>query len=188
MLVVGGTELNPGPQMEEKIERLLNHMMAQSEEGKKIRELREKNKTSMEKLQSRINEFGAKIDQLSRSGKTMKEEQERIKHLVNVREVKRERIERELNFVADWRRKNNLLIFGIDDFPHESYIDTLKITEEFLKTKIKVDVMNLHINSVMRIGRRRYSRPILVRFTSYSKIIEVLKGTRNLAGTNIRIK
>jgi hypothetical protein len=28
MLVIGGIELNPGPQMEEKIERLLNHMMA----------------------------------------------------------------------------------------------------------------------------------------------------------------
>jgi hypothetical protein len=53
---------------------------------------------------------------------------------------------------------------------------------------MKVDVMNWHIDSVMRIGRRRGSQPILVRFTSYSKKIEVLKGTQNLAGTNIRIK
>jgi hypothetical protein len=77
--------------------------------------------------------------------------------------------------VADWRREKILLICGIDGYPHESYFDTLKITEEFLRTKIKVDVMNWHIDSIMRIGRRG-SRPILVRFTSYLKKIGVLKG------------
>jgi hypothetical protein len=51
MMVTGGIETNPEPEMEEKIERLLDHMMAQIEEGKRIRELLEKNKTSMEILQ-----------------------------------------------------------------------------------------------------------------------------------------
>jgi hypothetical protein len=37
---------------------------------------------------------------------------------------------------------------------------------------MKVDVMNWHIDSAMRIGRRRGSQPILVRFTSYAKKIE----------------
>jgi hypothetical protein len=176
MLVIGGIETNPGP----KMERLLDYMMAQREEGKMILELLEKNKT-MEKLQNTIKEFGTKTDQLIQSAKTMKGEQERIKNLVSIWEVKQKRTEGELSFVADWRRKNNLLIFGTDEYPLEPHTDTLKINEEFLKTKMKVDVMNWHINSVVRIGRRRGSRPILVRFTSYSKKIEVLKGTRNLA-------
>jgi hypothetical protein len=39
MLVTGGTETNPGPQMQEKMERLSDHMMAQrEEEGKRMRE------------------------------------------------------------------------------------------------------------------------------------------------------
>jgi hypothetical protein len=38
MLVIGGTETNPGPQMEEKMKRLSDHMMAQCK-GKRIREL-----------------------------------------------------------------------------------------------------------------------------------------------------
>jgi hypothetical protein len=79
------------------------------------------NKTSMEKLQNTTKEFGTKIDQLSLSAKTMKEEEERIKNLVNSWEVKQKRIEGELSFVADWHRKNNLLVFGIDEYPHESY-------------------------------------------------------------------
>jgi hypothetical protein len=89
--------------------------------------------------------------------------------------------------VANWRRNNNLLIFGKDEYPHESYFDMLKINEEFLRMKMKVDVMNWHIDSVMRIGRRG-SRLILVGFTSSSKKIEVLKVTRNSVGTNIRIE
>jgi hypothetical protein len=36
MLVIGGIETNPGPQMQEKMERLLAHMMAQHREGKRI--------------------------------------------------------------------------------------------------------------------------------------------------------
>jgi hypothetical protein len=85
----------------------------------------------------------------------MKEEEERVKNLVNSWEVKQKRIEGEVSFVADWCRKNKLFIFGIDEYPHESYFDMLKITEEFLRAKMKVDIMNWHIDSVMRIGRRR---------------------------------
>jgi hypothetical protein len=51
-LVIGGTETHPGPQMEEKMRRLLHHMLAQHEEGTKIQQFLEKNKTSMEILQN----------------------------------------------------------------------------------------------------------------------------------------
>jgi archaellum component FlaC len=88
MLVTGGTETKPCPQMEAKMERLSDHMMAQREEGKRIREFPEKSKTSMGKLQNTIKEFGTKIEQLSQLAKTMKEEQERIKNLTNSWEVK----------------------------------------------------------------------------------------------------
>jgi hypothetical protein len=137
-------------------------MMAQREEGKRIQELLEKNKTSLEKLQNNKKEFGIKIDQLSQSAETMKEEQERIKNLANSWEVKQKRIEGELSFIADWRRKNNLLIFGIDEYPHEPYFDRLTRIFE----NVNDGGRNELAHSVMRIGRRRGSRPILVRFTT----------------------
>jgi predicted Rossmann fold nucleotide-binding protein DprA/Smf involved in DNA uptake len=114
-------------------------MMAQHKESKRIQELLEKNKTSMKKLQSTIKEFGTKTDQLTQSAKTMKEEQEKIKNLVNSWEVKQKKTEGKLSFEADWCRKNNLLIFGIDEYPNKSYFDTLKKTEEFLRMKMKVE-------------------------------------------------
>jgi hypothetical protein len=50
---------------------------------------------------------------MSETTETVKEEQERIKKLINNWEVKQKWKEEELNFVDDWRTKNNLLIFGI---------------------------------------------------------------------------
>jgi hypothetical protein len=45
----------------------------------------------------------------------MKEEQERIKNLVNNWEVKQKGIEDKLSFAGDWHMKNNLINFGIDE-------------------------------------------------------------------------
>jgi hypothetical protein len=53
-------------------------------------------------------------------------EQERLKNPVDSCEVKKKGREDELGFVADWQRKNNLLIFGTDEYPHESYLARLK--------------------------------------------------------------
>jgi hypothetical protein len=50
---------------------------------------------------------------------------------------------------VDWCSKNNLLIFGIYEYPHESHSDMIKIPKEFLKTKLKMDVMNWHVDRAM---------------------------------------
>jgi hypothetical protein len=55
---------------------------------------------------------------LSESAKTVKEEPEKIKNVVNSWEVKQKGIEEELSFVEDWCR-NNLLIFGTDEHPYQ---------------------------------------------------------------------
>jgi hypothetical protein len=48
-------------------------MMAHCEEGERIRELLKKNKTSVERLQNPIKEFGTKIDQLCKWGTSIQE-------------------------------------------------------------------------------------------------------------------
>jgi hypothetical protein len=53
------------------------------------------------------------------------------------------------------------------------------------ENKNEDNVMNRDLDSIIRIWWRRGSTLVLVKFTSYSKKAEVLKGTRNLAGTNI---
>jgi hypothetical protein len=44
-------------------------------------------------------------------------------------------LEEELSPVDDWFRKNNLIFFGLEEYPHEIYFDTPKISEIFNKNK-----------------------------------------------------
>jgi hypothetical protein len=37
------------------------------------------------------------------------------------------------------------------------------------------------------VGRRKWERPILIKFTSFSKKLEVLKNKRNLAGSKVSV-
>jgi NAD-specific glutamate dehydrogenase len=103
----------------------------------------------MEVLQNTIKELGTKIDQLSETAKTMKEEQERIKNLMISRDMKQKGTEEEVSFVENWCQKNNLLIFGTSAYPYESYFGTLKITEDFFRMNMRVDVMNWHSDSAI---------------------------------------
>jgi archaellum component FlaC len=48
------------------------------------------------------------MSQISQTTKIM-EEQERIKKLVKMLEVKRKGLTEDLNFVDDWRKENNLI-------------------------------------------------------------------------------
>jgi len=82
---------------------------------------------------------------------------------------------------------NNLLLFGTDDYPHGSYFSTLTIggNTEF---QMRVDVLKWHVYSVGRLSKGTEGRPILVKFTSFRKKLEVLTTTRNLAAKSIRIE
>jgi hypothetical protein len=95
-------------------------------------------------------------------------------------------MEKVCDFTDEWRRRNNMLIFGIEEYPHETYFDTLITAEDVLKMKVKVEITNWHIERVQRLGMMRGYRPILVNFTSFLKKLDVLlQATRNLAGTRV---
>jgi hypothetical protein len=47
--------------------------------------------------------------------------------------------------------------------------------------------MSRNIDYVTRLGRGKRKRPILTKFTSFVKKLEVLKNKRNLAGSKVRV-
>jgi hypothetical protein len=142
----------------------------------------ERNKTSVDNVCT-------KLDKLNEIMMKMQEEHERLKGLVNTWEVKQKVMGQKCDFMDEWRRRNNISIFGIEEYPLETYFDTLKITEDILKTKVKVEIVDWRIEKVHRLGRSRGNRLILVSFTSSSKKIEVglLQAKQKLTGTKIRI-
>jgi hypothetical protein len=70
-------------------------------------------------------------------------------------EEKLREMENKCDFMDERRRKNNVLMFGIEECSRETYFETLKITEGILLSKLKVDVSNYHIECVRRLGRNR---------------------------------
>jgi hypothetical protein len=53
---------------------------------------------------------------------------------------------------------------------------------------MRIDIASWHIDTVTRLGKRKGSCPILVRFLLYLKKYEILLNTRSLAGSGIRIE
>jgi chromosome segregation ATPase len=131
LLVIGGTESNPGPspQLEGKINQLLAHMKQQEEESKGVRDLLEGQKKNMQELRVSITGFDTKICGLGEMVKMLTEEQDRVKNLVKTWERKQGEYEHELRVLEGQQRRKNILIFGVEECPNEGYFDTLKIVE-----------------------------------------------------------
>jgi hypothetical protein len=85
-------------------------------------------------------------------------------------------------------RKNNLIVFGLEERNGERYEDMQKIVEQLVMEKMGVHGIQGHTDYVTRPGRSRGNRPIFVKFTTFSKKLEVLKNTRKLTGSKIRVE
>jgi hypothetical protein len=111
------------------------------------------------------------MDQMNETTKILMEEQERIKGHVNLWETQLKKMDKEEhNFVDECRRRNNILIFRIEECLQESYFDTLKITEGVLRMKLKVGISSWNIERFCILGKKRGGRPFLVRFVFYFKL------------------
>jgi hypothetical protein len=85
------------------------------------------------------------------------------------------------------RRKNNIIIFGLQERGDESYLETLDMVVKFLGDKMGVEISRENIDYLTRLGRRRGEPPILIKFMTFFKKLEVWRNKRNLTGTKIRV-
>jgi hypothetical protein len=138
-----GVELHAGPTLEDQVKEILE---VQKDNAKVVCEWMERNKASMDNV-------CAKLDKLNEVMMKMQDEHESLKELVNSCVAKQKVTEQECDLMDKWRRRNNILVFSIEEYPHETYFDTLKITEDILKTKVNVEIANWHIEKVDRLGR-----------------------------------
>lgn len=88
-------------------------------------------------------------------------------------------MERNINLVRGWQRRNNLLIFGTEACYQETYIDTLKIAENILRLKRRVKVLSwlIHVECVRIMGKEKEERQVLI--TLYFVHEEIRSVTRN---------
>jgi hypothetical protein len=102
-----------------------------------------------------------------------------VKNLVKTWERKQGEFECKLRVLEGQQRRNM-----VEEYPNEGYFDTLKVVEEVFWIKMRVETANWHTESVSRLGKRKGSHPILLRFTSCSKKYDTVKlGYKVIQGT-----
>lgn len=79
-------------------------------------------------------------------------------------------------------RKNNLVIYGINNLERNICDAILKIFRE----KLEVDITENDINDLYKLGKHNTS-PVLIEFISFRKKQLVLENAKKLKGTNISI-
>jgi hypothetical protein len=84
-------------------------------------------------------------------------------------------------------KRDNLIIFGLEEEKNESHIITFGILEKFLKEKVGIRIVEWHVDMANRLGRGRGNRLIMVRFTTFRKK-EILENTKKLVGSKIGIE
>jgi hypothetical protein len=76
--------------------------------------------------------------------------------------------------LEEGHRKNNILIFGLQERKEEGYFDTLGDVMKFLRESMRLRVSNTSTDYAARLGRRE-QRPISVKRTSFSMTLGVLE-------------
>jgi hypothetical protein len=79
------------------------------------------------------------------------------------------------------------VIFGLEEGRGESCFDTLEVAKKFLRETMKLEILNGSVDYVAKAGKRSGERPILVKLTSFSMKLEVLRKNKNLAGSKFRV-
>jgi hypothetical protein len=99
---------------------------------------------------------------------------------VNKWEEKQQMVADMLVRVEDLQRKNNILIFGLEEEENEKYFDTTEAVANFFKDTMRLEIAEGSIDFTTRLGRRKGQRPIgpLVTFTSFAMKLNVLKNTK----------
>lgn len=186
LLVIGNVELNPGPgSSDAKIDKLQAEFEKQSRviaEGRNdVNELKTMFTTFMEKFETISSDIKNATDYCV----SMKEEMDKF----TTGTIERfKKLQERCKMLEDQQRRNNIVIFGVDEVRNERSIETLNIVTDILYNKLWVENIDWWIDSTIRIGKRSGRRPIVVRFTSFNKKMEVLSKCRHLAGTGIRIE
>lgn len=92
--------------------------------------------------------------------------------------IKVEKLENEIEYLKKGEKKNNILVFGLEE--NESSIpDLLKKLKDKFNTDLKIKIEDYEVNKIRRIGhkKRDYNkpRPVLYSLVNNWKKIEILK-------------
>lgn len=108
----------------------------------------------------------------------------RLEPLIEENKVMKSKIEvleRKIDQLEKEKKKNNLLIFGIEE-EEESTLGLLEIVQNTIKSDLEISLETKDVSRIHRIGaiKENKIRPVLITFTDTWKRREILKKKRSL--------
>ena len=138
-----------------------------------------------------ISDLSIKVDNLEKQNGNLKKSNQKLREALNERLMCQESHANRINDLEQYSRRNSIRIYGINDSnPSETPFETAVIVAEKLSAKLKLSIEVRDIDIAHRMGRflKEGNRPIICKFVSRFKKVEVIKSRRLLKGTPIVIK
>ncbi|XP_077551934.1 uncharacterized protein LOC144166231 [Haemaphysalis longicornis] len=170
LLMAGDVEENPGPTAAQQLQTILENQAAFDRRLTGIHDQLAQihtNTDGLAGLVASVQELNAKIEVLEH---TVKAQAEKLTEFENR------------------SRRNNLLVFGVEEGSPESESDLkVSVVDNIFGKKLKVQVQT--IERIHRLGKQRpgYIRPVIMRFYDCKEKENILQNCSKLKGTSISV-
>lgn len=165
ILIIGGVEINPGPEMKQ-VMGMLKHIAEEM--------------TELKGMEKRIE------DKMVKEFEGIKTAWSNLKQEVNREFIECNRRMTNLEKAEERRRKMNVIIFGIEEVRGKHVWEQV---EEIVQDKLGIKLGGWEIVDTFRIGRRGINpRPIVVKLATVKIKWTILSSAKKLKGTKIFVE
>jgi regulator of replication initiation timing len=172
LLMIGGIELNPGPP---KSGKSMDDIWEKLERLKSVLSCLPEIKVTLKTLNDGVSSMQKEMEELRENYQTIKSENEKLRS--------------QLDLLEGHSRRSNVVFYNVQEEEGESWSKSEELVKHVMNSSMKLNVKDSDIERAHRIGRKTNgNRPIIVRFSGYKKKTEVLRNSKNLKGTRIRIE
>lgn len=98
-----------------------------------------------------------------------------------IMKMKIEKLEKKIEYLEKEKKKNNILVFGLEE-TEKSSLELFQQMQEIIKEKLKITLESNDVSKIHRIGLNKENkiRPVLIAFTNNWKRSEILKKKKSL--------
>lgn len=180
LLIIGNVELNPGPPKQRTNDEIFQLLTQNADKLKKLDQL-----TAIKK---ELTGISSTVTNLTSDVKQIKGDLAGTKSDVSLIQKQNSELRKTVQSLDNKLRKNNIVIYGIDNSENESQALLEKNICTFINSKLNVDVASNDIETCYRLGKNfDKPRPVLVRFCNYKIKSAIFGNVKNLKNSGFAI-
>lgn len=126
-----------------------------------------------------------KIEMDKQTNSIFEKMNEKLEPLIKDNEMmknKIETLEKKIEYLEKEKKRNNIVLFGLEEKNNSSSTELLQSVQEIFKSDLKITLEAIEVSKIHRIGLKKENkiRPILITFANNWKRNEILKLKKSL--------